>query len=344
LNPAHLDTLRDDCQWFPEEFNAPTGTIRFAKVTRELLSRLTFLADNWAPADLPRRTERLADVHAALGGSTTAPRLNFIWPTAFCCSTAITRALDLDGRNLSLREPSILMSLGNIKRETPEGRPLPPQALQTAFRLLARPSTPNEQVTVKPTSAVNCFFADAASMTMGNSLVLYCDCRSFLIATAKRRERGRAFQRGLFALLASDGHEQHRWPPRQLFELSDLHVAALVWHMHMSQFLRSLHLFGQGRVAGLNSEEFLSAPGPTLRRLDKFFRLDLGEGHINSAVNGVLGKHAKNPMSAFSVETDRRESEELTRFLGSELEEIVAWSYTVCRTPRILPLPRLPEL
>jgi hypothetical protein len=212
------------------------------------------------------------------------------------------------------------------------------------FRLLARPLASNEQVTVKPTNAVNCFLPESATMTSGKALLLYGDCRSFLIATAKRREKGRAHHRALFGELCADGHEQRNWSLRKLFELSDLQVSALVWHMQIAQFMRALPLFEPGRVAALDCEEFLREPRTTLHSINRFLQLRLDDEHIAAAVNGPLHVHAKDLSLRFTIDSRRQEEEDVARSLGSELEEIVQWGYEVCSTPRELPLAALATL
>src|SRR5579863_9677211 len=61
------------------------------------------------------------------------PPIHYIFHTAFCCSTLISRSLDLEGVCTGLREPPVLMQLANAKRT---GAPGWPDALDTALFLL----------------------------------------------------------------------------------------------------------------------------------------------------------------------------------------------------------------
>src|SRR5215472_11999559 len=216
-----------DAHWFPEDLK-PDGTLSFVRVDRDDLVREPFLDERWQREQLPHRWHRVEEVTRQLPVRLARPRLNFIWHTAFCCSTAISRALDLPGRNLSLREPEVLTTLATARRS---GSPGFDDAAQAVFSPLARPFFAGAAVTLKPTNSANNLAQEAARLTSGKMLFLYSDLPSFILAIAKRSERGRAYARQLFWTIAGDGHPQFGWPMEKLFTLSDLEIAALTWHM-----------------------------------------------------------------------------------------------------------------
>jgi hypothetical protein len=138
-----------------------------------------------------------------------------------------------------------------------------------------------------------------------------------------------------------DQHAQAQWPAPKLLTMSDLELAAIVWHMQIAEFLQNWPLLGAGRAASLDCDAFLASPTNTLRKLDDFFSLDLGENHLQQAVNGPLfHRNAKTGEDSFDANRRLKEHAQTARQLGGDLDRIVSGSYAICRTtPRGSPLP-----
>jgi hypothetical protein len=269
------------------------------------------------------------------------PRPCMIWHTGFCCSTLLAKALDGPGRNLSLCEPQVLVDVVDAKRAGKFARDLPPAVPQLAFHLLSRGFAPEELVTLKPAPAANVLLRDAATQTSGPMLFLFSDCRSFLVSICKLGENGRKYVRSLFLAMLHDDHVQAQWPAPKLLSMSDLELATIVWHMQIAEFLRNWPLLGAGRAASLDCDAFLASPVDTLRKLDHFFALGLGEEHLESVASGPLfRRNAKTGEDSFDASRRLKEHAQTAQQLGGDLDRIVAGSYAICRTtPRGAPLP-----
>ncbi len=339
-NPL-TDRFVGERMWFPLSLDLASGKLTFVLADRETIAEQPFLEEErWNTRDLPHRQVDLQDVLAAK--TAAKPRINFVWHTAFCCSTLISRALDQPGRNLSLREPSILMAMADAKRDGQlESGKRHAHLPEVVFAMLEEPFQPGAQVTVKPTNAANTLLAEAATLTDGKMLFLYSDCRSFLISLAKRSEHGRSYARRMFSRIAGDGNAQARWPMQKLFELSDLEIGALVWHMQIAEFLRIMPTLSADRAASLDCDAFLADPRATLEALDDFFGYQLGSDHIEQVLRGpLLNRDPKKVDTAFGWRQRLEEKREIGSQIGKVLDDIVAWSYDVCPfTPRDTPLP-----
>src|SRR6185436_11784976 len=117
---------------------------------------------------------------------------------------------------------------------------------------------------------------------------------------------------------------------------SDMQIAALVWHMQIAEFLRSAPALGD-RLASLDCDAFLTSPAETISRLAQFFGFDLPQEHLDELVSGpFLRRNVKDTDSAFDA--GKRLAQQ--RAVNHDLDEILAWSYEVCRaTPHGVPLP-----
>lgn len=340
--PSVKDVVSDP-HWFLEDYHEDVRKLRFIRAGRETLARESFLAEGlWDYASLPRLEATESEVSSLLQQGAAKPRLNFLWHTAFCCSTLIARALDREGRNLSLKEPGILLTLAEAKRQNAigSGRPFSYRFAETVFRLMHRPFHRGEQVTVKPTNFANHALREAISLTEGKMLFLYSDCRSFLVSVAKKHDYGRTFARELFARIVGDGNDQVSWPLTDTFRLTDLKVAAIAWHMQIAEFQRNWPLLAPGRAASLDCDVFLDAPADTLARIDDFLGLGLGRDHLEKVAAGpLLAQHAKSATSKFGAGKRREEHARIADQLGPDLDRIVTWSYQLCRkTPHGAPL------
>jgi hypothetical protein len=335
----------DDAAWFPVDLDRPRSELLFARVDENILRRQSFLtSENWNIDSLPfcrldvqavlEETERRAEA------SMPVP-LNFIWHTGYCCSTLISRALDLPGRSLSLREPHVTTRMVDMKRDgTLQLNAMSDRLPAMMFRLLARPLRQGMQMTLKPSNSTNFLMPEAAKATSGRHLFLFSDCRSFLTALVRRGQQGMKYGRTLFLGIAGDGNEQNQWPMQDLFAMTDLQIAAVAWHMEIAQFNRAWPLLGD-RAMSLDCDAFLQTPAPTLARLTQFLDLGFGEGDVIEVVNGpLLRSNAKNPDAAYSIEQRRLDQVSISEELSLQVTDAVAWSYGVCKaTPSSYPLP-----
>lgn len=313
-----------DPAWFPDAHDANAHTLRLTRVSRKALADQAFLDERWDRSGAQQLSQPVSDF-AMLALPKRAP--NFIWHTAFCCSTLLSRCLDKPGANLSLREPAALMSLANMKRM--QGADALQRELGPVLSLLSRPFVRREHVTIKPTNTVNNLIGDVAGLLPeARHLLLYSDIRAFLLSIAKKGEQGRAFARQLFVIFAMDGHPIARTPPRDLFKLSDLQIAALVWHMQIAAFLGAARAGGAARFASLDGDRFLLSPEAGLVAVDSFLGLGLGAEHARSTVAGpLLGQDSKEPAQAHSASRRAAEARQAAEMIGPSLEAIIDWSY-----------------
>jgi hypothetical protein len=329
-----------DAAWFPENFDARRNELLFVSTSRGELAEQTFLDGRWDRSEA--RHARL-DASAIIdkGISESQPVVGIIWHTAFCCSTLLAKALDRPGSNLSLCEPQILVDIANARRTKILSDPQVSAIAQTTLNLLSRPFSPGESVIVKPSPAANSLLRNITSQTAGPMLCLFSDCKSFLISIAKLGEDGRKYVRRLFLTLLADGHVQAQWPPAKLLAISDLELAAIVWHMQMAEFHRNWSKFAERRIASLDCDALLGSPAEVLHRAGQFFSLGIAEPELLERARGPLfRRNAKTGEESWNAVRRRDEHARVAQEMACDLDQIVAESYQICSTtPRDYPLP-----
>jgi hypothetical protein len=312
-----------DMLWFPDAIDAQNRAVRLCRTPRSALADTAFLDERWDRSGCEMRSVPLGQ----LPQPDAPARPVFIWHTAFCCSTLLARCLDRPGANLSLKEPAVLMEIANIRRR--EGPAVSDAWLKAVLPALCQPARGEATVTLKPTNTVNNLIGDVARLFPdSHHLFLTSQLRAFLISIAKKGEAGRAFARRLFTIFAMDGHPVARTDPRQLMQMSDLQIAALVWQMQVAA-MQQAAAQGQGeRFAWLDGDVFVARPAEALAAVDGFFGLELGEAHIAETASGPLFRRdAKDTGQAYGPGRRKKEAERIASQLGPELDAIVDWSY-----------------
>jgi hypothetical protein len=329
--------ILDDPSWFLDRLDLTRGLGVFTRVRREALSAATFLDQSWNRGEAARCVAPISEIRA-FQGSAQSPAT--IWHSAFCCSTLVANCLDAPGTSLALKEPMALMDLDEALRTAPE-RP-DDRLVSAVFSLLGRGFTPAERVVIKPSNTTNAMISAVAANTAGPMLLLYSSCRDFILSVARGGgvpggvEDRRRFVRDLMARRVLNRRPGVRWRPEELYAMTDLQIAALVWHAQMGEFRAVARALEPRRARSLDCDLFLADPRRGLDHLDRFLALGLGPARTEAIASGPkLSHHAKQPHMAFGAVGRRRAWSIVEIELGSSLGDLIEWSYRVCpETPR----------
>lgn len=314
--------------FLPHRLDPERGAIGFLELTREEISSTPFLRKELIGENRPEREILLADLDSSAIPS--SPPANFIFHSAFCCSTLLSRSLDIEGKNLSLKEPEILMDLANLKRmggPVVKSRADWVKLLSLGLDLLGRPQAQGERILIKPTNAANNLIGDVLAADEGTKiLLLYSNLRNFLISILKKGEEGRGFGRRLFFIFLHDSPFVKDWPIETVARMTDLQLAAVVWRMQMNAFMDALSAVPKDRVRTLDSDELLAGPETMLGRIDDYFGLGIGSRAISEIVAGPLFKqHAKFDGQEYDSTAKDEEKRRIEADHGEELSRIIEW-------------------
>jgi hypothetical protein len=337
---ADAGGIVNDSSWFPYDLNLNEGTLEFVQVTAESIAEQKSASRvAWNP---PGQRHRLS-IAGTLAGWPDLPPVaaNFIWSTGFCSQVLASRALEKSGANVAIREPDVLSRLADMKRgrllQDPRFQRLP----RAIFGLLSRPLAANAASLIVGSPASSILALEAAQLTSGKALFLYSDLRSFLIEVARSGELARGFIRRMFSVIAGDGHEQAAWPAVNLFQMTDLQIASLIWHMQMSEFRKAMTILGP-RAASLDVDALLQSPKTTLAKLDEFFALKLGEEFLEDTAEGPIFCKRDDKGNVVADAWDAVQNERrVDKDLSDHLDTLVERSYQICKSPHGVPLPNV---
>jgi hypothetical protein len=330
----------EDPEWLPHAYDPRADTLTFAHLPRETQRRSVFI-DNRYTQGAPRSSPApLAELSADEIRRAAGP-MHFIFHTAFCCSTLLTRALDIPGVSMGLKEPAMFMDFAQHwinARQTPGAL----AAFEIALDLLSRPLQAGETQIVKPSNVSTHIAPEMLHLRPdANALVVYSDLDTFLRSIARRGMAGRFYARQLFYGFAQTIPLEPAFTSDELMVQTDLQLAAQVWLMQMS-FLESLvRRHGASRIRIINGDAFLRDPQRALARLAPHFKLQLDEQRAAEIVAApVFQEHAKQLGTAFNADAQRAQNDNLSAALIEEVAAAKDWAQKLagrCRAPMTLP-------
>jgi hypothetical protein len=321
-----------DPAWLPHSFDASGENLIFLRVPREARRSLPFLWDEHFGGRFEKRAWAAAELELHASEAPSAP-LRFVFHTAFCGSTLLTRALEALAPVSALKEPALPNNLAH--RILNSGAAAENGRLLLALRLLSRPFPGEAAVIVKPTNFAGPI---AGAMLRGapdsRAILLHSDLRTFLATVARRGLGGRTWGRQLFAYYRRATPLDFGYSPAQLLEHTDLQAAALGWLMQM------LHLRGAARDAGRERAlafafaELKANPAATLSAAAGFLGIDAAPAAVEAVAAGeVFRTHSKRPGALWNASAE--DAALAVPALAEEVEMVAAWAEAVAARFRL---------
>lgn len=345
--PASLLTgLFDAPAWHLHRVVFAAREAFFLRANRAFYARASFLDQRAIAEGKTLYRVPLMPVLARFRECAPPPRpIFFIFHTAFCGSTLLSRCLDRPGVCLAYREPSLFHQLSLVKRQNPMPEvPRPTPLLDVALALFARTYSASEVPLVKPSdTCINLAREVLTSHPASAGLLLYAPLEAFLVSMLKNRER-RHYLRGMIRRTRHDLDAFGRLPGLNAEALPDARVAAFVW-IGLMVFYLDLLADEDLRVRSLKASVFYEHPEATLEAAARFFGLALTPEDIAAARHGIFARNAKAPDRAFDKAAYDAAHKHLARLLDDEIRDGLAWAAEMMRNhpiPNVLPRPLLP--
>lgn len=314
-----------DSAWLAHRYDEAGDLFHFCKIPWEKRALIPFLSDD---ALHPYSERHMISARQIDPKSAAAP-LHFIFHSAFCASTLLTKAL-ASGPVTSLSEPQVLNDMiGALRRGIAPAEVA--RALDQAMSLLARPMADKPVVVLKPSNLVN-HLAQAMMMLRPESraVFLYAPLDVFLGSVARKGLWCRLWVRELLDYQRQLGMGPFGFSDADYFRLTDLQVAAIGW-------LNQYHLFDTlsagplgPRIYRLDSEQLTQSNGAHLAQIARHFGLDACQSAA-IAESPELSRHSKFG-HAFSAQDREKEREAARAAHADEIEKVSLWAREVARS------------
>lgn len=319
------DRIVRDGSWLAHRYDPVQDAIHFLSVPRDAHRAATFLTDEFlGDADPPTVIGR----KAALAAQSERAPIHYIFHSAYCCSTLLARAFDIEGVSMGLKEPVILNDLSGWRQRGADRAKLA-EVLDNALALLARPFAEGEAVIVKPSNLINPFATAMMAMRpQASALLLYAPLPLYLGSIAKKGMWGRLWVRELFVKLSRDGFMDYGFSPEEILGQTDLQIAAIGW-LAQHRLFAALEQRFPDRVRTLDSETLLARPAEVIAALGRLYRLPIDNDAATRIARGdAFTRHSKG---GEQFGRDQRQAEQRTaaEVHAEEIDKVTTWAEAV---------------
>ncbi|APE29439.1 hypothetical protein [Aurantiacibacter gangjinensis] len=306
-------TIAEDPHWLPHALDVAGQRIHFVRIARDRLSATGFLADVTDEEIADEAWLSFADVQAMT--VETGP-IHFIFHSAFCRSTLLARAMNMDGVSVGMAEPQIVTQLAGAG-DAAQG------LVKPVCNLLSRPWPDARAVFVKPTNHANMLIPalmaarpDAKAVLMTNPL------ESFLRSVDRRALMGRRWGRQLYLEVMGYAGMDFGMDGREQFSMTDLQAAGLAWFLSQRLFAGLVGSNEGKRFRILDGDRFNAERSRTIEAVLDFAGLQADASAISAVMDGpIFAKHAKLG-GAFA---DPQKIAEASPSFQQECEQVAEW-------------------
>ena len=330
VSDTAIATIARDGNWFAHRYDPEHDAVHFVRLSRNAHRAATFLTDEYLPEGL----EKIVLARQAVVEATPpANAPHFIFHSAFCCSTLLARAFDLEGVSMGLKEPPIYNDIVGWKHRGGGPPARIAQVLDHATTLLARPLGVNETAIIKPSNVANGFAQGLLAMRpTSKALLLHAPLEVYLRSIAKKQIDGRLWVRDLLVKQLKDGLIDLGFTSEDYLRQTDLQVAAVGWLAQHALFARLVEAFGPERVKTLDSEHLLDRPEANLKALGRFFGLALSDDQTGTIVRGAAFHTHSKSQAAFGKQQRTAEYDQAASHHADEIGKAIVWATAVAQS------------
>ncbi len=331
MSNVSLEQLLGDASWFSEKIDFKNDLVQFIKMDRYCYSKSSFLSGGRA---LRQNIEPLSTSFSQLNYLLNKEFPNdtltqdhspcFIFHTAFCGSTLLSRLLDDEDTTLVLREPFCLNQVAMQERLAIDENSMQ-ELLNTIFILLNR-SWKNQKIIIKADDYCNNLISMLFKRTMANKgLLLHSSVTRFITAVLKNDARKKWLQTALEVALTDAKKNPDYFPipiKKKIDSLSE--IAAYVWSIRTLQCIKILEQ-NPMHLKSLDFEVFVANSLEAVTACANHFELSLTQTQIQAQLNDeTLNKHSKSG-KAFNLQTYRDDKKTIENKLKEEIDTAQEW-------------------
>lgn len=321
------------------KLNFENETVEFLRIETDELHQLSFLRRD--AFDMKRESiavplgQLLDLVNSPNQGVLDNPP-RFIFHTAFCGSTFLSRCFDIRGLSICLREPQILLDAANAKRLQWESRScnlnythLPKLALVLLQKHANMGVGPAKKLLIKPINSINNIIPELLNASPSSkSLMMYTDARNFLLSTMSKGEAGKQTVRAMFDLIRCDFPHLEKLSLSNAIHMSDLKLILTFWRLQIDQAESAVKVFGSAkRIHSVYGESVIGDLSDTLISANEVLELGLSGQQLQRIVEDDDRRYqdAKNAGARFSPKVREEKYQAIENIFETDFENAYQW-------------------
>ena len=324
--------ILSNADYLPHRYDEIANGFRFVHVPRDIHRQSTFITDEHLP-DVDHY--QLIGERNIQSGSVKAAPVHFIFHAAYCCSTMLARAFDIEGVAMGLKEPVVLNDMIGWKRRGARDTNYD-TIIDKSLTLLSRPFSEDEAIIIKPSNICTPLALPMMRLRpQSKAILLYAPIESYLQSIAKKEMWGRIWVRDVLLGTRKDGYLIDGFTDDDLLRLTDLQVAALGWLSQRGQFADIVKTVGPERVKLLDSDTFLANQSEVMALACKHFELDIDQSQLAGVMAGrAFNSHSKSKLG-FDAAARKQEQEAMDVLHGEEIKMVATWIEAVAQSQNV---------
>ncbi|MEZ5543249.1 MAG: hypothetical protein R3F42_14605 [Pseudomonadota bacterium] len=311
-----------------QKYDFEAGVAVFRDMTRDSFRQSSFLDSRIVSPTARTHTFALDEVLDSVPSPEPA---RLLFHTAYCCSTLMSRALDVAGSTLVYREPVHLHQLA-VARRRADDFPRYVSArwgelLRFSMSMLSKGWHAGERSIIKPTDSCNNIIADILSLHENSrAVLLYAQADDFIAANLKSAGRRMFMRRFVGRALRDNMLDRHsELHSLQVGDLTEAQLAAYVWMTQVRSYNSALDALPH-RCVCVDSATLLDNARCVLSESSDFLGLGLDAQVLASIMqSGIWNKHAKDTSKQYTSAERQREMASLMSHIGPEVNAGLEW-------------------
>lgn len=246
----------------------------------------------------------------------------FIFHTAFCGSTLISRALELIYNSLPLREPDLLYSLLDLDCLKDIPSEVNKQWYERVLKILSRRFEQSQPALVKANDYANPIIESLLAYNSKFPVLFLFTPFSEFFAGCLRAESRQTWIANRYHLISPN--LEKLFPDANLPLIADedySKMAAIIWSYNIKHFLKACENYPT-RIKTLNFNTFLDNPLQTLEACANWFNLSQRDDiHPTVEMSWLMNVYSKNPDYTYNLQTRNNDINNTLAKYSNELIE-----------------------
>ena len=324
---------------FPVNFDAKSGSMGFVPMSRDSYRISSFLDSRAVRSNGDSSLISLEELFDAQKHRLSSNPVHYILHGGFCCSTLLTRYLDLVPTLFLLREPAVLRQVSLLRRHWPSIVHMPQLRgvslswdvlLELTLRLLGRTYGPEEIVIIKANDVCN-LICDALLDRDDQSKIIFMSTklRVFLLSVLKASHR-RQWIRNRVNILHVHAHNVPILTNIDVNSLKDAEAAAYVWLSYSYIFQSFLEKAGAKRIYVLDGDDVAYRAKNTLLSVAEFLDIHLPNDSVVEILSDwSCSVYSKDLTTAFDSRERAKDLDHANVLFGTEADSGLEWAAKV---------------
>ena len=262
--------------------------------------------------------------------------LSYIFHTAFCGSTLLSRALNEVPRVMVLKEPDVLMQISSQSLIVGNENVVP--YLVDCLKELSKPWAAAGSVVIKPTNSVNRIILEILDLYPGKTILLYSGLEDFLVSCFKKLPMAELKLRWMAQHLIHTTQLQKNLNVETLHPFGFVEACVITWYSQMEYFAKAIELDHGDNIRTLNMKDMLAKPFESVQAASLFLGLEKSDAELAKSVGREFNRNSKALGNIYTEAERSLEVSQVRAQYSSLLKVALKWA-----EQNIAPVARLPE-